>query len=171
MPDRQKKPQRDDVPGHFRSRLHDSASHFITSTHGKPMKITVSGSVGLYVDNDDQDPVHDSAVLRRFDGIHSPQEEDDAFANYIDDANLRSIGIKGGFIELRYDAAVNALSVVTEYDSPRPLNDEELRELVEHTTDQWSDGLGESFECSEAESNGLELDLAPPGQRVQVQQQ
>ncbi|MFG0336200.1 MAG: hypothetical protein ACF8TS_22815 [Maioricimonas sp. JB049] len=135
------------------------------------MKITVSGSVGLYVDNDDQDPVHDSAVFCRFDGVSSPQEEDDAFANYIDDARLRSIGIRGGFIELRYDAAGNALRVVTEYESPRRLNNEELQLLVQHTTDQWSDGLSESFECSEAESSGLELDLAPPGQRVQVQQQ
>lgn len=135
------------------------------------MKITVTGSAGLYVDNDNMDPVHDRDVLQRFDGARSPREEDDAFALYIDDADLRTIGLEGGFIEIRYDQPANMLRVVTEYDSPRALSEDELRRLVEHTTDQWSDGLGESFECSEAESRGLQLDLAPPDQEVQVRQQ
>lgn len=135
------------------------------------MKITVTGSVGLYVDNDDMEPVRDRNLLRRFDGAASSREEDDAFATYIDDADLRTIGLSGGFIDLRYDTAANMLRVITEYDSPRSLNEDELQRLVRHTTDQWSDGLGESFECSEAESRGLQLDLSPPDQDVQVQQQ
>jgi len=134
------------------------------------MKIAVTGSVELCQDNDDMDPVTDPAVLRELDGAASDRTEDDSLAMYIDDPGLRSIGLRGGFIELKFRADDGSLSVVTEYESPRALTDAELRMLVQHTTDQWSDGLGESFECSYAEENGLSLDLAPSGQQVRVEQ-
>ena len=134
------------------------------------MKIVVSGTVRLCVDNDNLDPVNDPEVLRRLDGAASERGEDDAFAGYIDDPTLRSIGISGGFIDLRYDADANVVRVVTEYDSPQKISLAELQALKYHTTEQWSDGLGESFECEYVSENGLFLDLAPDDQVVEVSQ-
>lgn len=134
------------------------------------MQITISGTASLCIDDDNCTPVSDPAILKQLDGCKSGRDDDDAFASYIDSRELREIGLRGGYIELQYDTGDRVLRVVTEYESPRPLSDDELRKLVQHTTDQWSDGLGESFECEYASNHGYELDLAPMDQAVTVVQ-
>lgn len=134
------------------------------------IKVAIIGTVGLYIDNDNWDPVTDASVLSQLHGVASAREEEDSFAYYIDASPLRAVGLRGGFIELRYDATTKRLSVVTEYDSPRRLTDLEIDQLVEYTTGQWSDGLGENLECPYASANGLHLDLAPKNQVVRFDQ-
>jgi len=134
------------------------------------VKVAIIGTVGLYVDNDDMEPVTDPALLAPLDSFASSREEEDSFAFYIDAPLLRPVGLKGGFIDLRYDSDENRLYVVTEYDSPRRLSSSELDLLIEHTTDQWSDGLGESLDCPYATENKLCLDLAPEHQTVRAEQ-
>ncbi len=134
------------------------------------VKVSIIGTVGLYIDNDNWDPVTDASVLSQLHGVASAREEDDSFACYIDVPSLRAVGLRGGFIDLRYDASENRLYVVTEYDSPRQLTRVELDQLVEHTTGQWSDGLGESLECPYAAENGLHLELVPENQEVRIEQ-
>jgi hypothetical protein len=82
----------------------------------------------------------------------------------------RAIGLKGGFIELQYDDADQKLWVITEYDSPRRLNDDEIRFLVEYTRGQWSDGMGENMEVPYADENGLRPELYEPNQTIRVTQ-
>ena len=134
------------------------------------MKVTVRGTAGLYFDTDDWPAVEDPQILSKLDGFKSEQGEADEFAPYIDAPELRAVGLQGGFIEIQFDRSRNQLYVVTEYDSPRRLSDDELRLLVKHTTEQWCDGLGESLDCPYAEENNLHLDLAPMDQQVEVEQ-
>ncbi len=135
------------------------------------VKVTISGTVGLAIDNDNLDPVTDPAVLSQLHGVASAREEEDSLAYYLDVPLLRAVGLQGGFIDLRYDATARKLFVVTEYDSPRQLSGPELDQLVEHTIGQWSDGLGENVECPYASANGLHLDLAPDDQEIRVEQE
>ncbi|CAK8988239.1 Uncharacterized protein SCF082_LOCUS21764, partial [Durusdinium trenchii] len=125
------------------------------------VKVVIIGTAGLYVDNDDMDPVTDPAVIAPLDLFASSREEEDSFACYIDSPLLRPIELQGGFITFRYNSDENQLYVVTEYDSPRRLTRSELDALIQYTTDQWSDGLGESLECPYVSENHLCLDLAP----------
>ena len=138
------------------------------------MQVTITGTDRLCVDDDEWTPVTDAKVLQKLDGFQSGRDEDDAFAAYIGDGPadepIAGIGISEGYIDLKYDRQRNTLLIVTEYQSPRQMTDEELSVLVNHTTGQWSDGLGESLNCAFVDDNGLYLDLAPSDQEVSVQQ-
>ncbi len=134
------------------------------------MKIRISGSV-VVRNEDDFELVADPDVIKKLDGC---QDTDLAAADYIGDGSgekeYQAIGLTGGFIELQFSDDDQQLWVVTEYESPRKLTDDELRFLVKYTQGQWSDGIGESLDIPYADENGLEVELYDSGQTVRVEQ-
>ncbi|HEY5761512.1 MAG TPA: hypothetical protein VIU34_37080 [Steroidobacter sp.] len=62
-----------------------------------------------------------------------------------------------GVLSLRYDEALKQIFVQTVYDCSRELTRDELKELIQYTRGQWSDGAGSGIHqgCS------MEFDMAP----------
>lgn len=105
--------------------------------------------------------VRDPKRLRRFDGLTS----DESMLEHLD-GPLDDLGLEGGGLVL----AVGARGVVveTEWRSPRALRAAERAELVDYTTGQWSDGVGENLAGELGDRFGLEIDLLPDPDRVTV---
>lgn len=117
------------------------------------MKIVISGPAAVY-DNSDQE-VLDSTLFKSLEGIRS----EESCIEYLDD-KLSDIGLVGGYLEFIYDEPSQRLRILTVYHSPRELKKKELKSLVEETTGQWSDGIGEGG--FEAETRlGIRLDPFP----------
>ena len=56
---------------------------------------------------------------------------------------LAELELKGGQVKLVFDTKAKKLRVVSEFKSVRKLTAAELRELIDDTQGQWSDGIGE----------------------------
>lgn len=54
--------------------------------------------------------------------------------------------VTNGYMRFEYDETDKKLYTITEYDSSRKLTQNELSTLMQYTSGQWSDGIGESFE-------------------------
>src|SRR5437660_878445 len=102
------------------------------------MKITVTGPASAW-DYDSSTEVVDPNRLSQLNGL---QYSDDLCTTYMDD-DLAEIGLIGGAIRLTFEAPRGPLKVITEYQSPRRLKPAELKQLMEYTVGQWSDGIGE----------------------------
>lgn len=103
--------------------------------------------------------LNDSEQLQRLDGIPFAAEKCE---EYLSD-ELFALGIIGGEITLRYtpDDALG-LRVETSYHAPRKLKKSELQMLLDETTAQWSDGIGEGT-CEPAEELGIDVNISPIG--------
>jgi hypothetical protein len=134
------------------------------------MKVRIAGTVEIRND-ENYELVDDPAVAKSFDGIKYTEEE---MADYIGDGRgeeaYAAIGLTGGFIELRFDTSDHRLWVLTEYETPRELTDDEIKFLVEHTRGQWSDGMGENMDIPLADEKGLALELYETKQTIRVEQ-
>lgn len=134
------------------------------------MKVRIAGTVEVRND-EDYELVTDASIIKGFAGYKYTEEE---AADYIGDGAgeevYHAIGLKGGFIELQFDDAAKELWVITEYDSPRKLIDNEVRFLVEYTQGQWSDGMGENMEIPYADENGLRPECYYKDQTIRVTQ-
>lgn len=79
--------------------------------------------------------------LQKFHGIDS----DDCFTEYMRPQRVSAMNdLSGGYMHFEYENG--KLWTITEYESKRVLNDQELEELQSYTQGQWSDGIGEVFE-------------------------
>jgi len=83
---------------------------------------------------------------------------DELFSDDLADENLEqslidAIAPSGG-LRFDYDGESTALRVSTEYVTRRPLTPQEIRALVEYTTGQWSDGIGENWVSESVERVG-----------------
>ena len=86
-----------------------------------------------------------------------------------DSAPLAGIGLIGGYIELGYDRAANALIALTEYASPRALTPAEMTTLTAYTCGQWSDGTGSNFGQSLAVAANVAIDIMVMPDEVKVE--
>lgn len=68
----------------------------------------------------------------------------DNFAEYFDDDVTYAKDIKSGYMDFRFEDG--KLFTYTNYTSKRELTPQELIDLEDYTTGQWSDGIGEGFE-------------------------
>ena len=100
--------------------------------------ITITGPV-VVTDDATEKPITDPKRLRQFDGLHSGRET----CSKYHDGEVADLELKGGAVTLVFDAAKKKLRVVSAFTSPRKLTAKELRDLVDDTQGQWSDGIGE----------------------------
>jgi hypothetical protein len=118
--------------------------------------ITVSGPV-VVVDDETDEPITDAKRLRTFDRLHSGKE---TCSKYHADA-LADLELKGGAVKLVFDTKVKKLRVVSEFTGARRLTAAELRELMEDTSAQWSDGIGEGCFDSVMDKRNVFIELSP----------
>jgi len=93
--------------------------------------------------------------LQECNGIEIP----DNFADYIDDDIIAS-KVKSGYTKFVYEDG--KLWSVCTYELKASLSQDEIDYLVDYTSGQWSDGIGEGFEqepCSYI--NGVKLYISP----------
>jgi hypothetical protein len=117
------------------------------------VKITISGPVAV-MDEKQGVEVLDSQILKKFDGLQS----DESCVDYLDEG-LVDIGLIGGHLQLVFDEPSQRLRVCTIYHSPRALKKKELKELVDYTRGQCSDGIGENG--IESGDENLFIDMSP----------
>jgi len=68
----------------------------------------------------------------------------DEFTEYFDsDFTFKDV-VTSGYLNFKYEDG--KLWSITTYESSRELTKEELEQLLDYTTGQWSDGIGEGFE-------------------------
>ena len=119
------------------------------------MKIVISAAAAAF-DRETEQPIVDPQQLVHLDGL---TYAGDSCGEYLSES-LYDIGIIGGQIELACRASEGMLRVVTSYHAPRKLKKEELQLLLDETTGQWSDGIGEG-EFQHAEELGIDVDISP----------
>lgn len=87
----------------------------------------------------------------------------DEFTQYfgVDERPLMRKGVRNGYMEFRYEDG--QLWTVTTYISNEELTAEELQILLDYTTGQWGDGIGEGFEQEACyfDSDGEEVYISP----------
>jgi hypothetical protein len=118
--------------------------------------ITVTGPVAV-IDDATEKPITDAKRLAGFDGLHSGKETCSKYHF----GELTDLELKGGAVKLVFDAKAKKLRVVSVFTSPRKLTAAELRELVDDTQGQWSDGIGEGCFDSVMDRRKVFIDLAP----------
>jgi len=92
--------------------------------------------------------------------LHGVDYQED-FVEYLDYRDyLFAYKLKSGY--MKFVVENGELYTLTEYSAKEPLLPEELKELIDYTQGQWSDGIGESFEqfaC--AMEKGEEIYVSP----------
>ena len=118
--------------------------------------ITVSGPV-VVTDDATDEPITDAKRLAKFDGLHSGKETCSKYHH----GEVADLGLKGGAVKLVLDAAAKKLRVVSVFTSARKLTAAELRLLVDDTSGQWSDGIGEACFDDVMDKREVFIDLSP----------
>lgn len=80
-------------------------------------------------------------------------------------------GVTGGYMEFRWENG--KLNVVVTYSSKEKLNEDEVKELIDYTQGQMSDGIGEGFEqfpCMYEDDKEIFLSPWFRGQKLTVEQ-
>lgn len=79
--------------------------------------------------------------------------------------------LKEGYMRFIYED--DELFTVNEYIATRELTEEEMKQLIDYTQGQWSDGIGESFEQRPIMISGDEVYISPwySGQKVTYSQE
>jgi hypothetical protein len=82
-----------------------------------------------------------------------------------------SSALKEGYMRFVYED--DELFTVNEYIATRELTEEEMKQLIDYTQGQWSDGIGESFEQRPIMISGDEVYISPwhSGQKVTYSQE
>ena len=119
--------------------------------------ITLTGRAAAYR-GDPETEITSPEALGALDGL---RYEADVCSRYLYDPLLEELGIADGTVGVRFDSDAGELRVVTEYTSPRKLNEKELDALAEETRGQWGDGIGESAFDDYAQKTGIRIDLSP----------
>ncbi len=109
------------------------------------LTIIISGWAAVF---EGDDRITYPPVLRKLDGL---VYDDECFTDFlggteVEDALSASLE-RGGSLRFEYLTGSALLRVTTEYRANRTLTPEELQSLASYTEGQWSDGIGENFEC------------------------
>jgi hypothetical protein len=108
----------------------------------------------------------DYPLLHELDGIDCQ----DNFSEYMDGKENCGGAITGGY--LQFEVKDGKLWSVTTYESSRLLSQDELHDVGEYTSGQWSDGIGEGFEqqACHFDDEGEEVFISPwhGGQKITV---
>lgn len=91
----------------------------------------------------------------------------DGFVEYMDQP-LKS-KLSGGYMDFRFENG--ELWTYTTYSSKAELTESELKELIDYTQGQWSDGIGEGFEqfpCYDIDGEDVYLSPWYPGQKAEA---
>lgn len=108
------------------------------------MQVIVQGIA--YVFGDDDRIVENPTILSSY---HRFVYIDERFTDYLGDPAsedaLAALLSPKGFLRFEYDGESPFLSAITEYQAIRALQDSELKVLVDYTSGQWSDGIGENL--------------------------
>jgi hypothetical protein len=128
------------------------------------IRIIIRGLAAVFSDDEQ---VTDPTVLRSLDGLVYDEER---FTDYLggppeEDAVAAALE-QGGDIRFGFRESSNLLAAVTAYRSRCPLNDKELRLLVDYTMGQWSDGIGENWTCFSADKCGYTVMCLTAGDGV-----
>lgn len=118
--------------------------------------VTISGPVVVTDDATDK-PIADPGRLATFDGLNSGRETCSKYHH----GTVAGLGLKGGQVRLAFDAAKKKLRVVSVFDSRRRLTKEELAYLIDDTSGQWSDGIGEGCFDAVMDRRKVFVDLSP----------
>ncbi|MGC4044348.1 MAG: hypothetical protein QM758_11170 [Armatimonas sp.] len=130
------------------------------------MRIVISGRAAVYPESDllpgdpKAVPITKPKILRELDGYDG--ELEDELAEDID-ISLTGAGVQGGTLVFVYDKKSKELRVVSEYQCPRLLTDDELELLVQETVGAWSDGAGAGGFEAEWEDGEGHIYPNPPG--------
>lgn len=122
-----------------------------------PTRVTLSGRAAAYR-GEPEIELTDAGSLQPLDGL---TYDEDVCSRYLYDPQLEKLGIDGGAVRVTFDPEAGELRVVTEYLAPRELKPAELQALIEETTGQWSDGIGEGCFDAFAAETGIRIDLSP----------
>ena len=122
--------------------------------------------------------VIDNNIIRKFDSavyseIYNGKNRPVSLSRYLEDGSdtthLYKLGVTGGILKYKFKTDVNQLWILTEYNSPRKLNKNELNKLVEFTKGQWLDGAGPNFTGELSDENNGISPLSNP-QKIHVSQ-
>lgn len=103
--------------------------------------------------------------LEVLDGIDCQDE----FVEYMDGDESYYEDLEDGYMDFHYEDGM--LMTHTTYSSKRELTKEELDSLIEYTTGQWSDGIGEGFEqmpCFDDGETSYYISAWQHGQEIEV---
>ena len=118
--------------------------------------ITISGPVEV-TDDATEEVIKDPDRLKQFGGLSSGRETCSKYHH----GKVLDLDLKGGAVTLVFDAAKKKLRVVSEFTSARKLTAKELELLVDDTSGQWSDGIGEGCFDSVMDKKKVFIDLSP----------
>jgi hypothetical protein len=132
------------------------------------MHVIVKGIACVFGDDDQM--VEDPAILSSYDGL---VYNDERFTDYLggpenEDA-LAALLIPGGYLRFEYDGKSPFLTAITEYQAIRKLDDSELVLLVDYTSGQWSDGIGENLATETGLKDGRSIQCQTE-KKLQVRQ-
>jgi ankyrin repeat protein len=119
------------------------------------MKVVISGRAAAFHKATNEE-IAQPEELKRLDGV---AYTDDSCCKYLP-PELDDIGLMGGLVRLVYTPETRQLRVVTDYQAPHELTSKELKALVQETTAQWSDGIGEDAYWQEVRP-GISVNLSP----------
>jgi hypothetical protein len=138
------------------------------------MKVTFGGPVKVMwqnFDGSEDRTIDDLPAIQKFDGsIYSDGEGENKspveLSQYLQDGlstkHLHVLGIRGGTLRYEYRQSEEKLWILTEYQSPRELSEEELQCLYQFTRGQWYDGAGPIFAGELGDKNDGVSPLAYP---------
>lgn len=119
------------------------------------MKIKISGPAAAF--DKTENIIKDNAVLKTINNWVDTTECAELLSSPLDE-----IGITGGTSSLIYTpSAKYGLLVVTEYSTSRKLKKTELKELINQTKDQWSDGIGVNCFADYYKKSGIRISIFP----------
>lgn len=142
----------------------------VVKHHGKlvRMHVIVKGIACVFGDADQM--IENPAILSSHDGL---VYNDERFTDYLgslenEDA-LAALLIPGGYLRFEYDGHSQFLTAITEFRAIRELDDSELELLVDYTSGQWSDGIGENLATETGLKDGRSIQCQTD-EKLQVRQ-
>ncbi len=122
--------------------------------------VTITG-VARVTDDATGKPLADPKRVAKLARLRST---DDTISEFFD-ADLEDLGITGGDVRLALDPSGKKFLVVSTFKAPRELTRPEVVRLIDETTGQWSDGVGEGCFDDAARKYRVTIDLMQRGAR------
>jgi uncharacterized protein len=126
-----------------------------------PVTITIVGPVRV-TDDATGGPLTDAKRIAKVAKLKYTEEK---VSEYVG-AEVGALGVKGG--DIRLSTGDSGLTVTSVFKAPAPLTAEQLQALVDETTGQWSDGIGEGCFDEDAAKLRVKIDLCPDRSQVTV---